>query len=615
MKKFASFLLISLTCLLVSCSKEGDEGGNGSGTAVLGISVRDLPEVVEVPANQTQTYELVVTANPGPSAVLDVTIGTDETLVAKYNLANGTSYEMLPAAAYELSSAPLMLMRFNKTSAPGTLKLKGAGCELDKTYLLPLVIGQVKGAAAYEAPEENVVFVVFKMLEAQIEGAGTAASPYLLGDLETFKKLGNMLKDGETVYVKLAGDIDFAGETWAPATVDGGYVQINTAAKPVSLDGDNHKIKNVVAACGLFSVLEGTVKNLTFENVKIEAGAQRAGILADQGGREESTDKVIVENVIVTGSTIFNTGYTGGLFGSLLNGEVKNVNIDCQVSGDQRVGGIVGHAMNCSFTDCVTSGDVTSTIYYVGGQVGMMFKCTMKNCSATGNVTSSTGSYARAGGLVGQLIGGGTLEKCFATGSVTGNGYFAGALIGVAQAYETVNDVVEMRELNLSKCYATGSVSLTGNAKKDAGAGGLVGRVDGGNINVTDCYSTSAIEADRYSSGFIGDIGGDNKTVLNITNGFASGDLSKLGPDANGVYSDGIVIGCTRTPSQATIKCKGFVAWDLNNKLFGFTYAGSEPVPSTGNYHGKEGTISSQAKAFGWDEAVWDLTSDVPKLK
>lgn len=617
MKRIASLFLIPLTCLALSCNKEGEEGGDGTGTAILGVSVKGLPEVVEVPEHQTQTYELTVTANPGPSAVLNVNVGTDETLVAKYNLANGTSYEMLPAEAYEISSAPLMLMRFNKTSAPGTLKLKGAGCDLTKTYLLPLVVGQVKGTAAYEVPAENVVYVVFKMLEAQMEGAGTEASPYLIPDLESFKKMGNMLKDGETVHIRLTADIDFAGETWAPEIAEGEYTQFNAFGRPIALDGANHKIKNVVAACGLFSIFEGSAKNLTIENVKIEAGASKAGVLADEAGNEDSGAKVVVTDVTITDAEISNSGYVGGLFGSLLNGDIKNVNVACEVSGADRVAGLVGHAMSSEFTGCVTSGTVIADNYYIGGLVGLMYDCNVKNSSSSCDVTcnSLSNSYSRVGGLVGQMLVGGTIENCHATGNVVGYGYFGGGLIGVAQANEKINDVYTYNTINVIASYATGNVALIreGNAK-DAGAGGLIGRLDGGNYIVTNCYATGAIEADRYSAGFIGDTGlnaGETTLTLTITNGFTNGDLSKLGPDANGNHSDGVAVGCLRNPTETTIICTGFVGWDALSRKFIY----DDLVTSDGNYHGTAGTISQQAKAFNWDESVWDLTGDVPALK
>lgn len=606
MKRIVCLFLIPLTCLALSCNKEGDQGGTGSGNAVLGVSVTALPEIVEVPENQTQEYELFVTANPGPSAAIKVTVGTDETLVAKYNLAEGTEYEMLPSAAYEISSTPLTIMRYNKKSTAGTLKLKGAGCDLSKTYLLPLVVDQVTGTTAFEAPEENVVYVVYKMLEAQLEGAGTAASPYLIGDVQAFSKMGNVLKDGETVYVKLSADIDFAGETWTPEVSEGVYAQINASGRPIALDGDNHTVKNVVAVCPLFTNLEGSVQNLKLDNIKVEAAAEQAGLLAQASGNGE--DEVVIKNVTVTGSAITNVGYTGGLIGRITKAKVENVNVACDVTGTARVGGLFGHTIACTITDCTASGDVTAESYYTGGLIGMMHSSSLKNCSASGDINHTTNSYSRVGGLVGQMFAGGTIEKCHATGNVHGGGYFGGALVGVVESLETVDGVGTVHPAIIKQSYATGSIELIRDAK-DAGAGGLVGRFESGKLEVIDCYSSGSVEADRYSGAFVGDV---NTGELIITNGFTNSDLSKLGPDANGNHSDGIAVGCLRTPASITIKCTGFVAWN-NMPEKKFIY--QDLVPSAGNYHGTEGTISQQAKALGWDETVWDLSGDVPALK
>ena len=583
------------------------------------MTVTALPEIVEVPENQTQEYELSVTANPGPSAAIKVTVGTDEALVAKYNLTNGTEYVMLPSAAYEISATPLTIMRYNKKSDPGTLKLKGAGCEIGTTYLLPLVVAQVTGSTAFEAPEDKVVYVVYKMLEAQLEGAGTAASPYLIGDVESFCKIGNVLKEGETVYVKLSADIDFAGQTWTPEVSEGVYAQVNASGRPISFDGDNHTVKNVVAPCSFFTNLEGSVQNLKLDNIKVEAAVEKAGLFVQTAGN--GTDEVVIKNITVIGSTLVSAGYAGGFAGSVNKGKVENVNVACTITGVSRVGGVFGHAISTDIKDCVVSGTVTGTGNYAGGVVGLMYAGSVTNTSSSADVTceATLNSYARVGGIVGQSNVGATFEKCSSTGAIVGKGYYGGGLVGVIDASEEVEGVLTDYTTVIEKCFTTGSVTLNreGN-KKDAGAGGLVGMINGGIVNITDCYSTASIESDRYSSGFVGDISYGKKTVLAITRGFASGDLSKLGPDANGNHSDGVVVGMVRddkgTLADATITCSGFVAWDGLGRNFAFQAVGTA-LSSAGNYHGTEGTISQQAKALGWDESVWDLSGDVPALK
>ncbi len=583
--------------LALSCEKTGQEGGGNTGAAVLGVSVTNLPQVVEVPQNQSQSFEVVVVANPGPSEAIQVSLGTDESLVAKYNAAYGTAYEMLPAAAFELPSSPLMVMKYNKTSAPGTLKLIGAGCVQDKAYLLPVVVSSVKGNAAYEAPEDRVAYVVFKMLEAQMAGAGTQADPYLVTSTNEFNKIGNVLKSGETVYVKLAADIDYNGEAWTQADATGA---------PIFLDGDNHTVKNVKAECGLFVNLEGTVQNLIIDNAAINASVEQGGVLANTAGTD--ADKVTIKNVKVTNSSIINVGHAGGLISRITNGVVENVEVQCNVDAVDRVGGLFGHTIGTTVTNSVASGNVTASSYYSGGLIGMMHSSILKGCGATGNVTHTTNSYARIGGLVGQAITSAVIEDCYATGTVYGGGYFGGALVGVVETVETVDDAEVVHTATIARSYSTGSITLIRDAK-DAGAGGLVGRHESGKLVVTDCYSSSAIECDRYCGGFIGDV---NKGEVVVTNGFYNGDLTKMGPDANGNHSDGVAFGCVRTPDATTIKCAGFVAWNtLDYKKFCY----QDFIPSAGNYFGAEETISAQARKLGWDESIWDLSGDTPKLK
>ena len=603
MKKIANLLLISAACLFsFACTNESGEGT--ATTAVLGVSLTDLPAIVEVPESQSQAFEVIVVSNPGPSDAIHVTLGTDAGLVDKYNATNGTAYELLPEAAYELPSSSLMIMKYNKTSAPGTIRFKGAGCQVGKVYLLPVVVASVKGSAAYEAPEERVAYVLFKMLEAQMEGTGTQADPYKVKSVDEFNKLANVLKSGETVYVKLAADLDYAGAAWAQADATGA---------PVVLDGDNHVVKNVVAEHALFHNLEGTVKNLAFENVVLSIGAEQAGLLSNVAGVGEGAN-VTIQNVTVRSSKVTNTGYVGGLIGRITRGVVDNVNIDCTVSGSARVAGAFGHAISTTITNSTVAGTVTGTDYYVGGLVGLMYDCTVKNCSSSANVTceSLANSYSRVGGLVGEIFKGASIEKCHATGKIVGKGYFGGGLVGCVNVTETVDGNTVVGTVDIKQSYATGDVSLIRDGNlKDAGAGGLVGCVYTGKAVITDCYATGAIEADRYSAGFVGDLWTGSEVV--ITNGFTNGDLTKLGPDANGNHSDGVAIGALRV-NDGTIKvtCKGFVAWNtLDTKKFIY----QDLVPSAGNYFGAEETISAQAQKLGWDTAIWDFSADVPKLK
>lgn len=527
MKKILGIILILLPCFLsLSCKKDGN-GENSGNVAVLSVNVKGADEVIEITKRQSKTFEVDVTANPGPDDALIITLGVNKDLVEKYNSENGTSYELLPAEAYTLPSNRFLLPRYNKVSSLESLTLKGAGCVAGEIYLLPIVATKVEGKAAYEMPDQNAAYILFKMLAPDSEGDGSAEDPYVIYKTEDFLKLGNQLIDGTTVYFKLATDIDLDGIEWTSVGGEG---------KKIFFDGDGHKISNLKAS--LFSKVEGTIQNLTIENAEVNAGAANAGILAEEANAE-------IKNVAIVNSTLTNTGTATGTF------------------------------------------------------VGLAKKVTMIGCHASGSCISSSTGYSRVGGLIGDMREG-SVENCHATVDVEGMGHFGGGLIGCAGAENT--------SISISKSYATGKVYYNGTGNK-SGYGGLVGRMEKGNLTITDCYATGAVKAFRWSGGFVGSVG---QGVLSITNGYTTSDISAIGPDNNGNYQRGSVLGYIQTPVSTTIKCKGFIGWKVGEGDFCFP---ADAVSLSKNYYGSEGTVSSQATKLDWSTSVWDLSEDEPKLK
>jgi thioredoxin len=143
---------------------------------------------------------------------------------------------------------------------------------------------------------------------------------------------------------------------------------------------------------------------------------------------------------------------------------VKNlavVGVRITGTGDY-VGGLVGHNIGATVTQCYTSGVVSGNLY-VGGLVGMESTAyggggrTISDCYSTAAVSATTGS---AGGLVGYNVG------------------------------------------SIMRCYSTGPVSAP------VGAGGLVGGEYGG--TVTDCFW------DIETSGLLTSARGTGKTTLEM---------------------------------------------------------------------------------------------------
>jgi hypothetical protein len=173
-------------------------------------------------------------------------------------------------------------------------------------------------------------------------------------------------------------------------------------------------------------------------------GSETVGGLA---GRLSSNSEMT--NASATGS-VEGTEEVGGLVGTA-NGSITEATAAGKVSGADTIGGLAG-SVRAAITECratgdiesegsagglagtksegsiersVATGDVDSTGQSVGGLVGSNFPDgKIKDSYAMGNVQSTDG---QVGGLVGG--GPGTIDSCFATGTVDGS-FLVGGLVG-----------------------------------------------------------------------------------------------------------------------------------------------------------------------------------------
>ena len=109
-----------------------------------------------------------------------------------------------------------------------------------------------------------------------------------------------------------------------------------------------------------------------------------------------------------------------GLFGYINGATIKNLGVvNCQINGNDFVGGLVGYGIFSNIENCYTTGYVNGNSS-VGGLAGLS-NSIIKNCYSNCNVT---GSDMNIGGLVGQNNG--RIENCYATGNVHGIDYVGG---------------------------------------------------------------------------------------------------------------------------------------------------------------------------------------------
>lgn len=146
-----------------------------------------------------------------------------------------------------------------------------------------------------------------------------------------------------------------------------------------------------------------------------------------------------IKNVITTGfvtvdTTAKNKDHVGGIAGSV-NTYSGNIAIEkCQnkasITGGQSVGGILG---SCTYSN--------------GHSVSII------ECANTGDIISKA---KQAGGIVGSVSGGHTIQNCYNRGTITANSD-KGGIAGFAQNASPV----------LEKCYTTGDVEVIGRNKNN----------------------------------------------------------------------------------------------------------------------------------------------------
>ena len=255
-----------------------------------------------------------------------------------------------------------------------------------------------------------------------------------------------------------------------------------------------------------------------------------------------------VNNCYVTGNITVNvTDYNGGIYlggvigylygGSTLKYNIKNSNFtDGQIeikriNGDVNVGGFVGGVMlYTEFDNCHSRGKRISAVatetgdVSIGGFVGQMRQSSSINCSSSNPVVvpdTQGAGMVYAGGFCGYLYTqsaenkSARFEGCFSSTDVSaycgsGGGYIGG-LIGLAGLNNNYLPNI------ITRCYATGTVAAVNRANVkstiyDFCVGGLVGRAEF--TDISECYATCFVRADKYTDGSMGYTGGGNMPVV-----------------------------------------------------------------------------------------------------
>ena len=319
-------------------------------------------------------------------------------------------------------------------------------------------------------------------LPTGMTGKGTEAEPFVLktadhlawfrdfvneGNMKACAKIADDVKeiDMSTVCHKADTEKQVAELSWTPI---GNFARNKYQG---TFDGNGKTISNlyIINAAsgfvGFFGYAEkGSIKNITFDNAKVNSTAQYTGILA---GFEELC---IIENIkTLANCSVEGKGHVGGIAGRA-SGDIGNCENHAMVNGTNFVGGIVGDYRESgkSIISCANYGVVTGTENSVGGIAGDFGSGTIQNCANYGDITGAD--------FVGNLIGDGyicNLNNVLGTGNViaTSDTERAGLLVGrIQDSSSTASGILAY---NSSAKLTINKIEQTGNAVKAIGKGSL----------------------------------------------------------------------------------------------------------------------------------------------
>ena len=277
-------------------------------------------------------------------------------------------------------------------------------------------------------------------LPAGMIGKGTEAEPFVLKTAEHLAWFRDYVNEGHpSACAKIADDVkeidmstichkadtekQVAELSWTPIGNFGNKYQ-------GTFDGNGKTISNLYINAtsdntGFFGYAEkGSIKNITFNNAKVNSSGDYTGILAGCAG------SCVIENIkTLANCSVIGKGRVGGIAGYAL-GNISNCENHAMVNGTITVGGIIGcyRSSANSITSCANYGAVTGTNSQVGGMVGYLASGTIQNSANYGNIM---GTYS-VGNLIGYADDKCNLNNVLGTGNVTAtsNTKRVGLLVG-----------------------------------------------------------------------------------------------------------------------------------------------------------------------------------------
>ena len=211
-------------------------------------------------------------------------------------------------------------------------------------------------------------------------------------------------------------------------------------------------------------------------------------------GADIEVPSIILNNCSANANiTTTSNNIAGGLVAKGTGVEADNCSFTGTISGKWTMGGLIGVAVNCTFTDCSFNGSMgegpgtsTSTLSNggCGGLVGYSDGSVFTGCTATVNINwdlnSNSKNFVGEGGAAGVTLGASQFINCSATGKLTAAHGYAGGFVGWTAGAETFD-------------HCTTDVKINADARHNnvVGNGGFAACVASDGATFVDCTTSS----------------------------------------------------------------------------------------------------------------------------
>lgn len=366
---------------------------------------------------------------------------------------------------------------------------------------------------------------------------GTASHPYLVCSQRSWERTMSLNASNAAKYIALANDIQVA------TTVE------EFKAK---LDGCGHTITLTTDSIPLFNKINGaTVSNLTLATLNPITSPvcydNSFGLLACKA--LASGDGCEVSNCTNTADITFNVG------------DLSN----------RYVGGLVGNASGCSFTNNHNTGTIISDAAYIGGIAGNATNTPVNaNNTNSGDIIfrteTSISHEIYIGGVAGYQTGSINVTDCRNEGTIL--------IDGITSTKVNCGGLVGESTSNFANCSNYGTIRCNNNNNNEKNVGGILGVCGSYERNMLNCINEGDIQAvegvlKMYSGGLIG-----KNRYMHVKNSYAFCNVS-------GNYASGIVGDGRSLMNQTSIENCYFFGTLTSSHNYGLT---GGPTSSYNNY-------------------------------